>query len=769
MSSEPTNVEKLRGLPASIAFSSANAIYCQLTFFGSAFVLFLSQLGFSKTWIGLILALFPFMALLALFVAPVAARWGYKRTFLTFQLSRTLITILLLFTAWMVSAWGLQAALAYILVVVTIFTLVRAIALTAFHPWQQEYIPHTVRGKYLAVDKIFASMATFLAVTASGYVLGDAPDLARFIVLFAAGVIFGLIAVWASSFIPGGLPLERARTRAMNAWGVLNTLHDRSFWFYLLGASLISLASGPLTSFLPLFMREQVGLSSGQVVMLQTGTLLGGLLSSYLWGWAADRYGSKPVMALGVYLHVLLPLLWLLMPRHSALSLHAALGIALLQGVITTGWGIGSGRLLYVSIVPAEKRTEYMATHYAWMGIVGGVGQLAGGQLLDYSAGLAGQFLVFRLDPYTILFVAGLVLPVMAGVLFRSVRADSRLSTGEFASMFLQGNPVLALESMVRFHRARDEQSLISVTERMGQAQSPLTVDELLEALADPRFYVRFEALVSIARMKPDTRLIQALIEILKGEEPALSVIAAWALGRLKDGRAIVPLREGLNARYRSVQAHCARSLGSLGDAQSAPVLLARLKGETDRGLQIAYASALGHLRVEEAAGTLLGLLWASQETASQMELALALARIAGDEHHFIQLVRRVRAEPGTAAAQALIEIKKRLGAEVAADGELAAAMDGSAEALAREDLAAGVPLLSELLGRLLAQDPPPRYAPILGECALRLKEAGTHRMEYVVLALHTLHAGCAQKQTGVFTRAFPAGGDDTPILDGAL
>ena len=38
-----------------------------------------------------------------------------------------------------------------------------------------------------------------------------------------------------------------------------------------------------------------------------------------------------------------------------------------------------------------------------------------------------------------------------------------------------------------------------------------LTVEELLEGLRDPRFNVRFESIISIARMEPDLRLVEGL------------------------------------------------------------------------------------------------------------------------------------------------------------------------------------------------------------------------------------------------------------------
>jgi HEAT repeat protein len=450
-------------------------------------------------------------------------------------------------------------------------------------------------------------------------------------------------------------------------------------------------------------------------------------------------------MLSGVYLKSILPICWLLMPRHSASSLYVALGIAFLRGFVNMGWAIGSGRLLFVSVVPPKKRAQYMALYYAWMGIVGGLGQIVGGRILDFSAGISGQFLGLAFEPYTVLFITGIILPLVASLSFRGVRADSTVTTAKFAGMFLRGNPLRAAGSLVGFHRAKDEQTTISMTERLGRTQSPLTVEELLEALADPRFYVRFEAIVSIARMKPDDRLIEALVQTLKGSEPALSVVAAWALGRIGDQQAIKPLRGGLDACYRSVQAHCARSLGTLGDADVAPLLLERLLAEDDdAGLKIAYASALGKLQVTEATGQLLALLRDAQEQNAQMELALALARLVGHEQPFIQLLRQVHADTGTASSQALIALKKTLGERSGISPDLVATLDACAEDLARGDLESGVALLGQMIRLLPLDELSESCRVILQDNAERLDEFGTGRIEYIVLALHTLNEGLA-------------------------
>jgi HEAT repeat protein len=318
--------------------------------------------------------------------------------------------------------------------------------------------------------------------------------------------------------------------------------------------------------------------------------------------------------------------------------------------------------------------------------------------------------------------------------------ADSSVTTRQFAGMFLRGNPFLAIESLVRYHRARDERAAVAMTERLGSTQSPLTIEELIEALHDPRFFVRFEAIVSIARRAPDPQLTDALIETLEGNEPSLSTVAAWGLGRIGDERAVEALRQGLQARYRSVQAHCARALGSLGDTTVLPDLLERLKTEQDVGLQMAFASALGKLEATEAIGRLLELLRESKTKDAHLEFSLALARLVGEEHDFIQLQRRTEDQPGTALSQAVTGLRARL-LKARPIPEIAEGLEKAAEVLAQDDLPQGITLLREALGHLPAEPLEASCGQVIRECIGQIEQLGTDRMEYIILALHA--AGC--------------------------
>lgn len=742
-STEPTTVEKLRGLPWSIFSNTANTVFSQFTFFGSVFVLFLSYLQMDKTQIGLMLSLIPFAGLVALFIAPTVARFGYKRTYITFFGLRKIITVALLATPFVAANFGPGVMVIFVMLVTGLFALSRAVAETGVYPWLQEYIPNSVRGKYSATNSIYTTLAGLAAVGIAGFVLDRTVGLTGYMWLISAGIIFGFVSVWAATHIPGGAPVKRSQGDNI-VRGMREAARDRNFLRYLAGVALITVGTVPMISFLPLFMQEVIRLPAGQIVLLQSGTLVGHLMSSLPWGWASDRYGSKPIMLSGLLLRVLLPIGWFLMPRGEPSSLYIALAIAVMVGISDMAWMIGAGRLLFVSVVPPAKKMEYMALHYSWAGAVGGLSQLLGGFIIDMSGGLQGSWFGIPVDPYTPLFVLGFLLTIATALLLQGIRADNIFGVGQFAGMFFRGNPFQAVNAMARYYAARDERSTVSVTERMGVAKSPLAVDELVETLRDPRFNVRFEAIISIARMPVNPRLTEALIEVLNGTELALKAVSAWALGRIADPDAVPALRAQLDAPYRSIRAHSARALGAMRERSVVSILLSRLEEEEDKGLQMAYASALGNIQAEEAVEPLLRLLYRTQNSGARLELALSLARIVGGEHIFVSLLRQMRGDQDTTAAKEIGDFRRRLDKARIMPKESTQQLGQSSDAFARGKRAEGIALLTQSLRQLppgATREPGGR---ILDECIDRLEESKEQHMEYLLLALHCLRVAAS-------------------------
>jgi MFS family permease len=434
--SEPDR-KKIRALPWHLAHGALTSVFFLWTFGGSVFLLFLSELGLPKGQIGLMLSFFPFSGLLALIFAPFATRIGRKRVFLACFGSRYFVIINLLFLPWMIAALGLTAGIIFIFGIMLTVAVLRALAETAYYPWTQEFIPNSVRGLYTAIFTALSTFASAAALLVAGWVLSSGVGLSRYLWLIGAGTGFGLLGIIVMYWIPGGAPDREEGAAASHFSNMLEALRNPNLSAYLKGMGGVMLGSVLMTSFLPLYLKEQLGLSAGTVVILDTVVMVGGALSSVLWGWAADRIGSRPVLMSSLLLGLVVPLAWLFLPRQLD---NAAIWCGLLYfvyGVVVNGSSIGAGRLLFNSVIPQEKSTAYTAIYYAWMGLTGGVAPLLAGAILTAGAALRWQVGPLLLDGYAVLFALGLILLVYGLVEYGRVAPDDVYTTRGVARKLL--------------------------------------------------------------------------------------------------------------------------------------------------------------------------------------------------------------------------------------------------------------------------------------------------------------------------------------------
>ena len=421
----PSEAEKHRGLRWSVASEVFGSAYSVLVL-GSVLVLFLNELGLPKEQIGLLNGLVFLPGPIALFIAPYLARFGLKRSLILFYGARKFVAALLLLTPNVYLSWGANTAFAFVFAVMLLYGLLRVIAETAYYPWIQEYVPNSVRGQYMATCSSVGPLVGMLAVGWSSYILGEELAIDRFQFVIGLGCVLGFVGVMLKIPIPGGAPDparidQRTYFRQMKA-----AVADRVFRRFLIGLGVIGLAMGGWRTFVPLYLKEVIGFDAGAVVGLHNWTLLGTLVSSYIWGFAADRKGSKPVLLAGLTLMVLLPVGWIVLPREGADSALWAGVLAALSGVAMMGYGLGHERLLFVSAVPPEKKTEYMAVFYTFTQILMALSPFIAGWILMAARGMAGRVYGLEIDQYTPFFVGSLCMLVVGLWVFSGVRDLSR-------------------------------------------------------------------------------------------------------------------------------------------------------------------------------------------------------------------------------------------------------------------------------------------------------------------------------------------------------
>ncbi len=418
-----------RALPWSLGAGIFNSIFALWTFNGSVFLLFLNELGLPKAEIGALLSLFPFCGLLALGFAPVAARLGRKRVFLACYGSRKVVMAGLLLLPWVVAAAGLSTAMLYLFFIVIVFAVLRSLAETAYFPWLQQFVPNAVRGKYAAVAIVLGAGASSIALLIARQVLDQGVGLSRYLLLLGIGSVLGLIGVAMMARVPGGEPVPATTSRGTHLADMAEALRDSNFIAYLVGMGAVTIGTMLLISFLPLYVKDNVGLPSGTVVALDTAIMLGGVLASFVWGWLADRVGSRPVLTLSAGLCILVPVGWVALSPQAVQVAAFCAALYFIYGVASNGINIGAGRLLFNSVIPHEKSAAYTAIYYAWMGVTGGLAPLLAGQLLSITQGWRVPIGASYIDGNMLLFILSTVVLVLGWYTYRMVRPDDQFST----------------------------------------------------------------------------------------------------------------------------------------------------------------------------------------------------------------------------------------------------------------------------------------------------------------------------------------------------
>ncbi len=739
----PTNAERRKRLPLWLASNMLDNIRVSFIF-GPVLVLFLDALKFDRSQIGVLLAIPLFFQVMAIFIVPLVERLGYKKSSIIFLGLRTVILLGLLLTPWVSQHYGSNGAFLWVTFVMLIFSISLVTGCTAVGPWSQEILPTNIRSKIIAINTFLCSIIVLLGTWFAGFWIERSEGLSGFMFLIGTGTIVGIAAIAFQAFFPGGNRIIRKSHSREHFINILKAFKDKDFVGLLWGIAIFIFIVQGVASFIPLYMKDIIGIDSGKVVQLTMWTTAGTIIAVYFWGWAADRFGGKPVFVSGVMFHILMPFLWYAIPRHAGnLSYYSAIVVSFIGGLLCCAYVIGIDRYLFLTIFPVDKKTSYHSVWFGWTGFFAGLGPLAVGfvlKLFHWLDETNATVLHIKINSFLPIFIAHAAMPAAAIYIIGKIKEDSETTTKEFMGQLLESVPFGlfgSLNTIMRYRWATEEQERIETIRDLGRLNSPFNADELIEALKDPSFDVRYEAIVAMASRKSNRRIVSALIDVLNGVDIELSATASWALGQIGDKEAIPSLRKQLDAPYRILRARSARALAGLDDKEIAPRLLELLRTETDHALKIAYASALGTLKYMPAIEDILKLLNEAKNETFRGELALAAAKIIGSERTYIKLYRSAQSDWSTTIYEAMMRLKKAM-EKLNLNAELLELVTVCADCFAAEKPSLSDELLWPIFDALPKNYIDKNFQPVFAELSRRLEQYGTTRREYVLLAIHT-------------------------------
>lgn len=427
MSPAVSKTEQYRSLKWFYLLAGANTAFAQCTFGGGMFPLYLKELGLSPERIGVVVGTIPFMQVLGLVATPLVERLGYRRSYLFFYGSRKFTIMALIAAPWVLSSFGTGGVVVFVTACVLLFGVQRALGETAFYPWLKDVVPEEVRGRATGTANFFGTLAAGVGLALAGLLIGHGDRMGLghfggFQVGYGLFACIGLVGIAASMQMAGGGKVRHDTSHPPFARRLVASFRDRKFLAFLVGAGVLQGSLGVFAAFMSLYCRQELGLASGRIVHLNIATMGGSVLAGYFGGWAADRWGSRPVLTALMVVLAIMPPGWMLLPtvpdrwRVAAVALaYGVFGAAFFAAIVA------SVRLMYNTIVPDHKKGEYLAIRYAAVGLIAGTMPTLAGKSVGVFADLGGTWHGLPITPFTPLFGALVVTWLATAVLFSRI------------------------------------------------------------------------------------------------------------------------------------------------------------------------------------------------------------------------------------------------------------------------------------------------------------------------------------------------------------
>jgi len=285
-----------------------------------------------------------------------------------------------------------------------------------------------------------ANLGSFVTIIISAMFLGKSPHAWQFAVIFLFSATMGLVSLMYLNRVPDVPISEEIRTSNQPVpW--LSILRHPPFQKLLRFVTIWAIAYGGFTTFTVAFLKTEVGLPDGKILLVTSVAFLGGLSSLWLLGHRLDHVGSKPILSLSLCVWLIILTGWIALAG-GALAAHLPLVLALqfFMGLFAALVGMASNRLA-MAIIPAMGRNHFFVLYSVFASVSLGLAPIVWGLIIDLIGNRHGVFLGLNWNQYTIFFTLVLLAFIGALVLSRKLHEPKAASLEALLSDILIESP----------------------------------------------------------------------------------------------------------------------------------------------------------------------------------------------------------------------------------------------------------------------------------------------------------------------------------------
>jgi MFS family permease len=437
-------------MPAGVGNAYAFQIFNTISFsivLGTPMLVYFKGLAASGTVIGIVAALPALLNILQLPAARFVEQIGYRAFVLRGWSLRSVFILGMALVPLLPAQIDAPTRMALMLFLLFAYNISRGVSQCGYLPWITQWIPESVRGRYVSGDQMCGSVATVatLLMTA-GYLRGEKTE-SVFATVFCASFVAALISLLFLRQIPD-VPPPRANGDAGRVPWKEMALFPPFFRLLVYNVIIFGALAGAGVFWVPC-LRDEFQLTDTQILLFGSLTPTTGVLSLLWLRHVVDRVGSRPVLALA----------------NVALGLHFAAWVALTSGLMPLTWwsivliqsasGLGLAALnvgnqrLAMSIVPETGRSHFLALFSVVNGLTLGLLPVAWGVALDALAGWRHGWQRFEWNHFSALYGALALIAIIAQVWHTRLTEPRAMTTEEFFRELLVKTPARALSRLL--------------------------------------------------------------------------------------------------------------------------------------------------------------------------------------------------------------------------------------------------------------------------------------------------------------------------------
>lgn len=571
---------------------------------GMFLVGFVQYLGGAEIWIGVLTAL---PALLGLLQIP-GAIWGRSK-------SNYKAFVLPLGVLWRVFHLPLlvipflpipaEAKLAILFGSLALAYAAQQMSNPIYSDWIAEMVPPKSRGWYFS-RRGAISAGVSAAVGMVGALLIDhfkGVDQAGmgYVLVFGLGLTCSAVSYHFFVSMQDRTRLHPISTPLRQALGAMtHPFRDTNFRPVLVFLGVATLAQAFGGNLFAAFAFESLKMPFSVLQMAVVSHAVGTVASARLWGFLADRYGNKPILAILILGLSLTPVMWLLCVPGAPMR-NAAILISghIFTGIVWGGIAVTQFNLL-LATAHERDRANYIGAGMALQSLLGAASPMAGAFLMHALRAPMGAEMAYKT-----VFGATMGLRLISLMFLLPVRELGSVSIAGTLRQLRKVSPkgFRAMRDLSGGASADVRESAIADA---ASSRFEMAADEIEKALHDPAPRVRRQAAAALARVGGPSAAEALAHQLVEHpdlvEEETLETLGR--IGRPEDVAVIIPYLDSLRPILRRAAAH---ALGRLGGELAVPALLEAVRTQTDPDVRRSALQALRGLDAQET-GPVLSL-----------------------------------------------------------------------------------------------------------------------------------------------------------------